>query len=185
MKTAVPAAFAVACTIPTRRVPWSARAHSAQPASAVGTAATTPKPDEAGGGSPRAVIGDQIEELRHEPSTEGHVGEDDVQRDASCVPVEHTAEPLVGNGSAGQRLGGAYNRVKPLRMLYSAKQLEKDARHSLLRGLLSGHVHVQWVVCAHGHSSDSCGRQKFRSAGRRVTPTSLKYYDHSVLSLQI
>ena len=44
MKTSVPTAFAVAWTIPTRRVPRSARAHSAQPVSAVGTAATTPRP---------------------------------------------------------------------------------------------------------------------------------------------
>ena len=44
MKMNVPTAFAVTWTIPTRRVPRSVSAHSAQPVRAVGTAATTPKP---------------------------------------------------------------------------------------------------------------------------------------------
>jgi hypothetical protein len=76
-----------------------------------------PQADETGGGSPRAVIGRQIEELGHEPRAEGHVGENDVERDASCIPMEQTTEPLVGNDPAGERLDYAYNGVKTFRLL--------------------------------------------------------------------
>ena len=111
MKMNVPTAFAVAWTIPTRRLPRSDSAHSAQRVSAVGTAPPTRRD---GGGSPGALIGEQIKKLGHEPRTEGCVGVNDVERDASCIPVKQATEPLVRNDPGGHRLDCAYHGVKSL-----------------------------------------------------------------------
>jgi hypothetical protein len=117
MNMSVPTAFAVAWMIPTRWVPRSDSAHSAHPASAVGTAATTPRLTRRVAARRVPSSGKQIEELGHEPGAERHVGEDAVERDAGCIPMEEAADPPVGNDLAGQWLDSAYDGVKTVRPL--------------------------------------------------------------------